>query len=196
VGAKHRGDTPVQQPAHGDLLARRLGVHVDEDVIDPAAQLAERGLDLGKRGTARAQVQVPAEVDDAEAHSVALDHARAVAGLDAQEVRWAQDPRLGVQIRIDLAAMVGVVAERDRIDSPREQLLSGLRRDSQAARDVLAVDHHEGRVKTLSQQRQAVEQRAPADASDEIPDEEDSRPPTRSPADLRLSHTLAMAGGR
>jgi len=126
-------------------------MHVDEDVIDIPTQLAERGLDLGKRRTARAQVQVPAEVDYAQAHSVVLDHARAVAGLDAQEVRRAQDPRLGVQIRIDLAAMVGVVAERDRIDSPREQLLGCLWRDSQAARDVLAVDHHEGRVKALSQ---------------------------------------------
>ena len=111
-----------------------------------------------------------------------------MSGLAAQEVGRAQDPRLGVQIRVDLAAMVGVVAERDRVDSAREQLVGGLWRDPQPARDVLAVDHDEGRIEALAQQRQALEQRAPADAADEIADEQD--------AGLDLSHTLAMVGGR
>ena len=63
-------------------------MHVDEDVVD-VAELAERDLDLGERRAPGAQVEVAAEVDHAEAHAVALDHAHPAARLAAQEVRRA-----------------------------------------------------------------------------------------------------------
>jgi len=188
VGAHDGGHPPVEQPAQRDLLGRRLGVHVHEDVIDVAAELAQRGLDLRERRAARAQVEVPAQVHHAEAHAVALDHAGSVAGLDAQEVGRPQDPRLGVEIGVDLAPAVGVVAERDRVDAACEQRVGRFRGNPQPARDVLAVDDHKRWVVTLAQQRQTLQQRMPADAADEIADEQD--------AGLRLSHTLAMVGGR
>ena len=108
-------------------------------------------------------------------------------GLDAQEVDRAQDPRLGVEIRVDLATVIGVVAERDRVHAAREQRARGLRRDPQTARDVLGVDDHERGVEALAQDRQALQQRAPADRADEVPDEQD--------AGLCLSHTCRMTGG-
>ena len=40
-----------------DLLAGRLGVHVDEHVVD-LRQLVERGVDLGERRAAGVQVEV------------------------------------------------------------------------------------------------------------------------------------------
>ena len=177
-------------------------MHVDEDLID-VAQLAERGLDLRERAAARAQIQVAAEVDHAEALASRPGHdAGAMTGLAAQEVRRAQDPRLGVQIRVDLAAMVGVVAERDRVDPAREQLIGRLRRDSQPAGDVLAVDDDERRLQALAQQRQALEQGAPPDTADEIADEQDPHLPTHALAGsvlpgerLSLSHTWPMAAG-
>ena len=93
--------------------------------------------------------------------------------------------------------MVGVVAERDRIDPGREQLIGGLWRDPQSARDVLAVDHDEDRVQTLAQDGQALEQRASADAPDEVANEQDAHRRVRGPRRLGLSHTLAMVvGGR
>ena len=158
-------------------------------------ELSERDLDLGEGRAAGAQIQVAAEVDDAQAHAVALDHAGAVPGLAAQEVGRPQDPRLAVQVGVDLAAVVGVVAERDRVDARREQLVGDLRRDPQAAGDVLAVDDHERRRVALAQDRQAVEQRVPADAADEVAHEQDARRP-RPAARLGLSHTLAMVGGQ
>ncbi len=122
-----------------------------------------------------------------EAHPVALDHAGAVPGLAAQEVGRPHDPRLGVQVGVDLPAVVGVVAEGDRVDASREQLVGDLGGDPQPPGDVLAVDHHElGRV-ALAQERKAVEQRAPADAPDEVADEQDAqlgpgaRPAVRPP---------------
>ena len=141
-----------------------------------------------------------------------LDHAHAPARLAAQEVGRAQDPIVGGQIRVDLAPVIGVVAQRDRIDARREHLVGDLRGDPQAARRVLAVDDHErGRV-ALAQDRQAVEQRVPADAADDVADEQDDRGACAGPGAhlvaacrgggharggrLGLSHTLAMVGGR
>ena len=41
VGADDRRHAAVEVPAHRDLLARRLGVEVDEHVVDAVAQLAQ-----------------------------------------------------------------------------------------------------------------------------------------------------------
>ena len=142
MGADDGGHASVEVPAHRHLLRGRLGVHVDEDVID-RAELSERGLDLGERRAAGPQVEVAAHVDDAERDAVALDHAGAVTGLAAQEVGGPHDPRLGVQIRVDLTAVIGVVPERDRVDARGEHLVGDLRRDAEAAGGVLAVDDDE-----------------------------------------------------
>ena len=115
-------------------------------------------------------------------HSTTHD---AVPGLAAQKVGWAHDPRLSVQIGVDLPTVIGVVPKRDRVDARREQLIGDLRGDPQPAGDVLSVDDDElGRV-ALAQQREAVEQRAPADAPHEVADEQDAdlarRPVERPP---------------
>ena len=80
-----------------------------------------------------------------------------------------------VEVGVDLAAVVGVVAERDRVDARREHLVGVLRRDPEAAGGVLAVDDDERRRVALAQDRQAVEQRAPAEAADDVADEQDPR---------------------
>jgi hypothetical protein len=175
VGADDGGHPAVEQPAERDLLGGGLGVHVHEHVIDLWAQLAEGGLDLGERAAAGLQIEVAAEVDDAQPDAVALEHTGAVAGLDLQEVGRPQDPRLGVEVGIDLAAMVGVVAERDRVDAAREQGFRGLGRDPQAAGHVLAVDDYERRLEPLFQAGQAIEQGVPTDAADEVADEQDAQ---------------------
>jgi len=183
-------------------------VHVDDYVLD-ASEVGERHLDLGEGRAPGAQVEVAAEVDHAEAHAVSLDHASAAAGLGAQEVGRAHDPRLALQVGVDLAAVVGVVAERDCVHASGEQLVGDLGSDPQAAGGVLRVDHHERRRVALAQDRQAVEQRAPADAADEIADEEDvhaaavgslvrrgrQRLLPHLLGRLSLSHTLVMVGG-
>jgi hypothetical protein len=94
----------------------------------------------------------------------------AVAGLAAQVVGRPQDPRLLVEVGVDLAVAVGVVAERDHVDAGGEQVVGQLRRDPEAAGDVLAVDDDERRLVALAQRRAAVRSsaRRPAD-------------PTRSP---------------
>ena len=125
-----------------------------------------------------------------------LDHARASARLAAQEVRRPDDALVARKIGVDLAAVVGVVAERDRVDARSEHLIGVLRRDPEPARSVLAVDDHECRLQALAQNRQAVEQRVAPEAADDVADEQDACGARRRGRRLRLSHTLAMAGGR
>ena len=73
--------------------------------------------------------------------------------LPTQVVERAHDPLLRIEIGIDLTPVVGVVAERDRVDASSKQLLGDLRRDPEATRDVLAVYHDERRGKPLTQER-------------------------------------------
>ncbi len=162
----------VEKPAERDLLARRLGVEVDEHVVDLAVELAQGHVDVGERRAPGAQEEVAAEVHDAEADAVALDDAGPVAGLAAQVVVGPQDLPAPVHVVEDLAPVVGVVAERDDVDAGAEQLVGDLRRDAQAARRVLAVDDDERRVVALAQHRQQVEERPLAEPADDVAHEE------------------------
>jgi len=175
VRADDGRDAAVEVPAQADLLARRLGVHVDEDVVDLALEAAEDRVDFDERRAAGAEVEVPREVDDPEAHAVALHDREAVARLRAEVVGRPQDPLLVVEVRVDLLAVIGVVAERDDVDARGEELVGDLRRDPEAAGDVLAVHDDERRRVALAERRQQAEERAPPDAADEIADGEDGR---------------------
>jgi len=175
VGADDGRDAAVEVPAQADLLAGRLGVHVDEDVVDLALEAAEDRVDLDERRAAGAEVEVPREVDDPEAHTVALHDGEAVARLRAEVVGRPQDPLLVVEVRVDLLAVIGVVTERDDVDARGEELVGDLRRDPEAAGDVLAVDHDEGRVVALAQRGEEPQQRPAAEPAHEVADEEDGR---------------------
>jgi len=175
VRAHDGTDAPVEVPAERDLLARRLGVEVDEHVVDAAVQLAERRVDVREGGSAGTQEQVAAEVHDAEPQTVVLDDADAVPGLAAQVVVGPQDRLVAIEVAEDLTAVIGVVAQRDDVDARGEQLVCDLRRDAEAARRVLAVDDDEGRRVAVAQQRQQAQQGVPAKRADDVTDEQDAR---------------------
>ena len=61
-----------------------------------------------------------------------------------------------IEVGVDLAVPVGVVAERDHIDPGGEQLVGDLRRDPEPAGRVLAVDDYERRGQPLAQRRAAA----------------------------------------
>jgi len=175
VGPDDGAHATVEEPAHADLLARCLGVHIDEDVVDAPAQVGQDRVDLDEGRAPGAQEEVARERDDAEAHAAAVDDDGAVAGLRAQVVGGPDDPLLLVEVGVDLAAAVGVVAERDDVDAAVEELVGELRRDPEPAGDVLAVDHDEVRRMLRAQSGEQAEQRPPAEAADDVADEEQGR---------------------
>jgi len=175
VRPDHGAHAAVEEPAEPDLLACRLGVHVDEHVVDVAVEVGEHRLDLDERGAPGAQVQVARQVDHPEAYALVLHDAPSAAGLGAQVVGRAHDALLLVEVVVDLPPVVGVVAQRDRVDAGAEQLVGDLRGDAEAAGHVLAVDDDERRAVALAQPRQQREQRPATEPADEVADEEDGR---------------------
>ena len=154
----------------------------------PASSPSAR-VDLGERRASGAQEHVAAEVHDPEAHAVALDDAQAVPGLVAQVVVRAQDRVVLVEVAVDLAAVVGVVAERDDVDARGEQLVGDLRRDAEAAGGVLAVDDDERRL------RGARAGPAAAPSSVRLPSEPTTSPTNRMVAAASgTAHTLRGHG--
>ncbi len=63
MGAHAGGHAAVNVPAHRDLLARGLGVHVHERGVGPPAQLGEDRVDLGEGRANRIQEELAGEVD-------------------------------------------------------------------------------------------------------------------------------------
>ena len=163
----------VQIPAEADLLAGRLGVHVDEDVISVSGQAVQHRVGLPERGSSDVQEQTARQRHHPQPDPVALDGADPVTGLGAQIVGRPQDALLAVEVGIDLALAVGVVAERDHVDAGVEELIGDLRRDSEAPRRVLAVDDQEVEAQPIAQHGDQPEQRAAAKASDHVSDEQD-----------------------
>jgi len=173
VGAHARGHAAVEVPAHSDLLARRLGVHVDEHVRRAPAQVRQRRVDLGERRARGRDEQGAREVDHGECHAVALEHRDAAAGARTRVVGRAHDALLAVEERVDLRVAEGVVAQRQRIDTEAEQLARGALGDPDAAGGVLAVDHDEIRPVALAQAGQQRGKRAPAEPAHDVADKQE-----------------------
>ena len=101
------------------------------------------------------QAELPDQVDHAEAQADGvLDDHEAAAGVAVVLVGAADDRLAAVEVRVDLAVAVGVVAERDHVDAEFEDLVGGLRIDAHAAGGVLAVDDDEVGIVLFLQARQ------------------------------------------
>jgi len=144
-------DLPVEVPPKCDLFTGRFSVHVNKNLVGSAVEEVLDGTIGGlEGGVRRIKEEVPREVYDAKLHAFLLDHAVAMAGLRAQVVGRPQNRLALVEVREDLGAAVGVVAERDHVNANFEEFVGDFRRDSKAAGDVLAVDDDEGWVVALA----------------------------------------------
>ncbi len=183
VRADDRGHAPVEVPAHPDLLARRLGVHVDEDVVGLSREGVQGGIGLGERRPPRVHEQVARQRHDPQPRP------RRARRRTSRGPGWLRRKFAGrrissslVEVGVDLALAVGVVAERDHVDAGGEQLIGDLRGDSEAAGHVLAVDDDEVRAPG-----------ARAGAGSNPSSVRLPRPPTRSPTNRILTATCAWA---
>jgi hypothetical protein len=175
VRAQHGGHPPIEVPSHRDLLAGCLGVHVDEDVVGLAAQLEQQRVGLGEGRAACVHEDIARKADHRQADAVARRDRVAVAGLPSQVVGGAQDPRFLVEVGVNLAVAIGMVAKRDHVHAGCEQVVGEFGRDPEAAGDVLAVHHHERGVVALAKGWQRAQECAPPSRADEIAAEQDSR---------------------
>jgi len=174
VRAEHGGDAPVQVPAHRHLLAGQLGVEVDDEGIGRPGERFEQLVDRRERVALDLQVHLTAQVDHRHSHSRCLDDGVAAAGIRRWKIGGADDPPLGVQIRIHLTVAVGVVAERDHVDPCLEDRLGRVRGYADAAGCVLAVRDDEIRHPLRPELRHRRRQALSAGLADDIPYEEEA----------------------
>ena len=173
VGPEDRGDASVEVPSHRHLLAGQLGVKVDDDRVGLAVEALEQRLRLGERRAGGAHVLDAAEVDNRDPLPVHGHHdvspARA-AGL----VVGGADHALGVvEVSIDLAVAVDVVAGRDHAGAEPEQLLRDGFGDARAAGGVLAVDDHQIGPVALAQPGHRPGQTGATGLAHHVADEQD-----------------------
>ena len=146
MGADHRGDPAVEPAGDGDLLARRLGVEVDDHDLRLLPRLLDERVDHLERPAGDVEEQPAHQVDDRDRRAVGRrgDRERA-ARRTGCDVRRADHPLRLLEVGRDLVARPDVVAQRDDIRTGGEQLVGELRRQPASIRGVLAVDDAERR---------------------------------------------------
>jgi len=152
-------------------------VEVHEDPVGLAAQVGQQGVDLAERGARGVEEHGARQVHHREPACVALHHRHAAARIALRIVGRAHDPLLAVEVVVDVALLVGVVAEGDRVDAVLEPGPRDLLVDAEAAGGVLAVHHEEVRLVAAAQLGHHRLERAPARASNHVADEHESHSP-------------------
>ena len=165
--ADHRGHAAVEPSRHGDLLARRLGVEVDDDRLRLLTRLGNERVDLLERIDRRVEEERADHVD----HGDAVDHGEPASGRVARHVRRPDHPLALLEVRADPVAPPNVVPERDHVGSRGEQLVGELRRDPRPVGDVLAVQDAEVRAELCAQPVQPLLDRTTPGRAEHVGDE-------------------------
>jgi len=131
VGAEDGRHTTVEMPAHRHLLARHLGVEIDDYGIGLALEALQDRVDLGERRARHLQPDGPAQVDHCDGPAPDLDHRVAIPRVAVWVVGRPDHAVGAIQVLVDLAVLVDVVAGRDHVRAGGEQLVGGSLGDAQ-----------------------------------------------------------------
>jgi hypothetical protein len=156
VGAGDEADAAVDVIAEGLLLARRLGVEVDDRRVAARAERAEGELlvDALEGVVERVHEHPPQQIDHQRLSAGrGLDHGDAAPRRALGVVGRAQQPRLAVDEDERFALVEGVVAERDRVDAGGEERVADRLGDAEAAGGVLGVGDDQIEPPAVAQRR-------------------------------------------
>jgi len=131
VGAENGRHTPVEVPAHRHLLARHLCVEVDDYRAGLTLEALQDRVDLGERRARHLQPDGSAQVDHCDAPALDLDHGVALSRVAVWIVGRPDHAVGAIQVLVDLAVLVDVVAGCDHIRAGGEQLVGGALGDAQ-----------------------------------------------------------------
>ena len=116
-----------------------------------------------------------------------------MAGRPRWEVQRAEQPRCLGDIRDDLLAVPGVIAEGNHIRPRGEQRAGHVRRKAEAVRGVLRVDDRKVDAQIPTQTRQPRGHRIPAGAADHVAQK---KYPQVSPPHRMMPFSVATASSR
>ncbi|CAD5248465.1 conserved hypothetical protein [Bosea sp. 46] len=175
VGADDEAGAAVEIIGHGELLAGRLGMDVDDDGVGGVPERAggELALKRGEGVVERVHEQAAHDVDDEDPRAVArLDHSRTTAGRTGRIVRRTDQARLALDEDQRLALVPGMVAERHDIGAGGERLVADRLGDAEAAGGVLAIDDDAVELPALAQAGEAILDGEAAGAPDDVTEKE------------------------
>jgi len=133
MGAEDGGHASIQMPAQRHLLARHLGVEVDDHHVGLAVESLQDRVDLGERRARHPELHRAAQVDDRDPLAGDLDNCVSASRVAVRVVGRAHDAVGAIQVPVGLAVSVDVIAGRDHVGAGGEQLLRRPLGDSQPA---------------------------------------------------------------
>src|SRR5438552_577110 len=161
-------------PAHRDLLARHLGVEVDQHQVGVLFHPPEYAVDLLKGRARGAEVDGPGEVDHSPPDAVLLDHRVTTARVALEVVRGAEDALARVEEAVHVTVAVDVVAGGDEIDACGKQVVRRSLGYAEAAGNVLTVCDHEVRRIAFAKRRKRFDDRPASWLPDDVAQEQES----------------------
>ena len=174
--AQHGRDPAREVAAHRDLLARRLGVEVDEHhgrlLAWPrrrAAAAISNGLQAGSGWTNSRPIRLTTATRVPSRASTTVEPRP---GLRGEVVGRPHDARLAIEIGAESPLVPGVVAERDAVDAAREDAIGEPVGDAGAVGGVLAVGDHEVELELLAQARHERLDRFASGPAEDVRDEQ------------------------
>ena len=166
VGPPDGGDASVQEPAHGQLLAGGLGVHVHQDHARLIVGEQVLGDDEGIVGV-RVQRELAHQIDHADRAVGRGIGGVAPSGTLGREVGRAQDPRLLVQIGLELPPGPGMIAQRHHVGARLQDLVGLSGRDAHHI-GVLPVDDGKGNAHHFLIRLEVLLQKGDASLTDHV----------------------------
>ena len=153
------------------LLARRLGVEVDDDDMRLTASLLDQAIGSEERRLERVEREHAEQTDHRDAVVDRQAGSRCVRG----HVRGAEHPVGSAQIGREARLPPSPVAERDHVRAGRKQPVGQLCRDPASGCRVLTVDDAEVGLEFLPERRQPRLDRPSSRCAEHVGDEEDAQ---------------------
>ena len=167
MSADKRGDASVDVMRHRHLLARRLGVEIDEHG-DVLRDFGEDAVDRLERTVHRLHEDATLNVHDCELECWSGDERPSAAGAFGSEVDRTDDALQCADLPRELLLAPRVVAERDRVRARVEDLLRERCGEPRARRAVLGIDHDGGKRKLAPDALELLRENTPAGTSDDV----------------------------
>ena len=152
---------------HRHLLARRLGVEVDEHG-NVLRNLGEDSVDRLERTVDGLHEDASLHVDDGELERRRGYKRPPAARAFGGEVRGPDDALKGANLPGKLLLPPGVVAKRDRIGARIENLLRERRGKARARRAVLGVHDDGGKQELAPEALELLRKNSPSGAADDV----------------------------
>ena len=187
----------VAEIAHRLLLARRLGVHVDDDGVGALPQRTggQLAIDRGEGIVERVHEDAAHGIDDEDARAVpGLEQRRAAARRAGGIVERPNEARRALDEHQRLLLVPGMIAERDRVGAGVDQFAVDRLGDAEAAGGVLAVDHDEIELPVADEAGQALGDDGPPAAADDVADEQNAH--TQLPRKSITSRSVSTRSSR